>query len=97
MRVIHADANSGSRRAGPRYVRWRMAKLVVIDGVPHRMRRGKLVPIPAEWQGRVPHPQTIRKRPAKVQGKAERRRKVASGRARVARPAERAAGHEAEL
>jgi hypothetical protein len=74
-----------------RYVPKQMAKLVLIDGIPHRMRRGKLVAIPADWQGRVPHPQTIRKRPAKQTGKAELRREAASGRARVARPAERAA------
>lgn len=73
-----------------------MAKLVMIEGVPHRTRRGKLVPIPAEWQGRVTHPQTVRTRPSKTQGKAELRREAASGRRRVLRPAERAAA-EAEL
>lgn len=36
--------------------------LISIDGVYYRMRRGNLVPIPAEWQGNVAHPQTIRKR-----------------------------------
>lgn len=36
--------------------------ILSIDGVCYRMRRGKLVPIPDEWLGDVPHPQTIRKR-----------------------------------
>lgn len=40
-------------------------KVQMIDGVPHRMRRGKLVAIPAEWFGHVTHKQTIRKRAAK--------------------------------
>jgi hypothetical protein len=30
------------------------------------MRRGKLVEIPAEWQDRTTHRQTIRKRPSKA-------------------------------
>lgn len=41
------------------------AKVTMIDDVPHRMRRGVLVAIPAEWFGHVTHKQTIRKRPAK--------------------------------
>jgi hypothetical protein len=45
-----------------------MAKRIMIDGVPHRMRRGKLVPIPSEWVGRTTHPQTIKKRPSKRPG-----------------------------
>lgn len=40
-------------------------KVKMIDGVPHRERRGKLVPIPEEWFGQVTHKQTIRKRPSK--------------------------------
>lgn len=40
-------------------------KVKMIDGVPHRLRRGKLVAIPAEWFGHVTHKQTIRKRPSK--------------------------------
>ena len=39
-----------------------MAKLQMIDGVPHRMRRGKLVEIPKEWLGKVPSGQTMRER-----------------------------------
>ena len=39
--------------------------ITMIDGKPHRMRRGKLVEIPAEWFGKVTHKQTIRKRPSK--------------------------------
>jgi len=38
----------------------------IIDGVPHRMRRGKWVPIPPEWQGRVTSRQTIRERRAEA-------------------------------
>lgn len=40
-------------------------KVQMIDGKPHRMRRGKLVEIPEEWFGHVTHKQTIRKRPSK--------------------------------
>lgn len=40
-------------------------KVKVIDGIPHRERRGKLVAIPEEWFGQVTHKQTIRKRPSK--------------------------------
>lgn len=36
--------------------------LYIIDGVPHRIRRGKLVPIPAQWVGKVVREQTKRKR-----------------------------------
>lgn len=49
-----------------------MAKRIEIDGVFYRMRRGKLVPIPAEWLGKVTTPQTIRKRPSKQIGKLKR-------------------------
>jgi hypothetical protein len=42
-----------------------MPGLVMIDGVPHRERRGKLVVIPAEWFGKVTTDQTIRKRRSK--------------------------------
>jgi hypothetical protein len=41
------------------------SQVTMIDGVPHRMRRGKLVAIPAEWFGHVTHKQTIRKRASK--------------------------------
>jgi hypothetical protein len=40
-------------------------KYSMIDGVPHRNRRGKTVPIPDRWFGQVPHDQTIGKRPSK--------------------------------
>lgn len=45
----------------------------MVDGVPHRMRRGKLVPIPEEWVGQTAHPQSIRKRPSKQIGKKNRK------------------------
>lgn len=41
------------------------SQVTMIDGKPHRLRRGKLVEIPAEWFGHVTHKQTIRKRPSK--------------------------------
>ena len=33
-----------------------------IREVTHRIRRGKLVEIPKEWRGKIPHKQTMRKR-----------------------------------
>lgn len=42
-----------------------MGKLIEKDGKYYRQRRDKLVEIPAEWVGQVPHPQTIKKRPSK--------------------------------
>ena len=50
-------------RARPPRTRGRRVHL--IDGKPHRERRGVLVEIPAEWFGVVTHKQTIRKRPSK--------------------------------
>lgn len=35
------------------------------EQVTHRMRRGKLVEIPEEWRGKIPHKQTMRKRNSK--------------------------------
>ena len=49
-----------------------MAKAVEIDGKLHRMRRGKLVEIPAEWVGKIPTEKTIRQRPSKLIGKVKR-------------------------
>lgn len=43
-----------------------MKKRVEIDGKFYRERRGKLIEIPAEWVGKVTHPQTIRNRPSKL-------------------------------
>lgn len=40
-------------------------KVKIIDGKPHRLRRGVLVEIPTEWFGQVTHKQTIRKRASK--------------------------------
>lgn len=39
--------------------------VTMIDGKPHRMRRGVLVEIPAEWYGKITTKQTIRKRASK--------------------------------
>lgn len=40
--------------------------VVVIDGKPHRTRRGKLVEIPAEWKGKIPHNTKRRNRDART-------------------------------
>jgi uncharacterized cupin superfamily protein len=48
-------------------------KLIIQDGKPHRVRRGKLVEIPAEWFGHVTYQQTVRKRKSKRTKKAKDR------------------------
>ncbi len=54
-----------------------MGRIIYINNIPHRMRRGKLVRIPDEWLGKVTHPQTIRKRKSKKgQGKRFKRKVV---------------------
>lgn len=50
-----------------------MPKAVIIDGKTYRERRGKLVEVPAEWVGKIPHDQTMRKRPSKRTKKAKER------------------------
>ncbi len=47
----------------------------MVDGVPHRRRRGKLVPIPPEWLSKVTSRQTINARQSKKSAKARRRDK----------------------
>ena len=42
-----------------------MGKRIEKDGKFYRLRRGRLVEIPAEWVGQVAHPQSIRKRRSK--------------------------------
>ena len=59
------DAGAGVR-GGHRWA-WRGPEPV---HVPHRRRRGRLVPIPLRWLGEVTHPQTIRRRPSKLSHKA---------------------------
>lgn len=49
--------------------------LVWIEGVPHRWRRGKLVPIPPEWFAKIPFPQNIEARASKQPRKTRRRNK----------------------
>lgn len=49
-----------------------MAKMVMIDGKPHRQRRGKMVEIPKEWLGKVTTDKTIRRRPSKLHRKLRR-------------------------
>jgi hypothetical protein len=44
----------------------RAQRLIEIDGVFHRMRRGKLVPIPPQWVGATTRPQTIDGRSSKL-------------------------------
>jgi hypothetical protein len=43
-------------------------KRIEIDGEFYRERRGKLVKIPAEWVGQIPHAQTMRKRGSRKVG-----------------------------
>jgi hypothetical protein len=45
----------------PRYAEF-YESLPKNEDVTHRMRRGKLVEIPEEWRGMIPHKQTMRKR-----------------------------------
>lgn len=49
-----------------------MSKRVEIDGKFYRMRRGKLVEIPAEWVGQIPTARTIRNRPSKQSNRQAR-------------------------
>lgn len=42
-----------------------MSKRIEIDGKFYRMREGKLVQIPDEWVGKIPHKQTVKKRKSK--------------------------------
>lgn len=39
---------------------------IVKDAIPYRVRRGRLVVIPAAWRGTMPTPKTIRGRPSKA-------------------------------
>jgi hypothetical protein len=50
----------------------RSGKSIVVNGNRYRMRRGKLVRIPAEWVGRIPTEATIRQRPSKMTKKRRR-------------------------
>ena len=52
-------------------------KRIEKDGKFYRMRRGKLVEIPAEWVGEVVHAQTMRERRSKLTGKVAREVKYA--------------------
>lgn len=47
----------------------------IAEHIPtHRVRRGRVVEIPAEWRGDVTRPQTIRNRPSKLTRKERMRR-----------------------
>ncbi len=50
------------------------------DGKFYRMRRGKLVEIPAEWVGQVVYPRTVRERASNRIGKVAREAKYADNR-----------------
>lgn len=50
------------------------------DGKFYRMRRGKLVEIPAEWVGQVVYPRTARERASNRIGKVAREAKYAGNR-----------------
>lgn len=58
-----------------------MAKAIYHDGKVFRVRRGKLVEIPAQWVGKIPNDRTIRKRRSKQtkQQRAEQARQANSG------------------
>jgi len=55
-------------------------KRIEKDGKFYRMRRGKLVEIPAEWVGQVVYPRTVRERASKQPGKVARESKYADNR-----------------
>ena len=63
-------------------------KRIEKDGKFYRMRRGKLVEIPAEWVGEVVYPQTLRERPSKMIGKVAREVKYADNHNRKDRSVE---------
>lgn len=46
-----------------------MAKVVMIENIPHRIRRGKLVAIPIEWLGKHTTKTTIRQRKLKAKAR----------------------------
>lgn len=71
-------------------------KRIERDGKFYRMRRGKLVEIPAEWVGEVTWPQTLRKRPGKLIGKVAREVKHADNHNRKDRAMEISAKLAAE-
>lgn len=52
-----------------------MAKRIVIDGKVYRYRKGKLVQIPPEWVGKIPHAQTMNKRKSRRGGRRTRKLK----------------------
>ena len=49
------------------------------NGKSYRVRRGRLVEIPAEWVNAVTHPETIRKRQSKLPRKLRRFTRVLHG------------------
>jgi hypothetical protein len=55
-------------------------KRIEKDGKFYRMRRGKLVEIPAEWVGEVVHAKTMRERRSNLVGKVARQGKYAFNR-----------------
>ncbi|HEX8884781.1 MAG TPA: hypothetical protein VF797_09860 [Noviherbaspirillum sp.] len=55
-------------------------KRIEKDGKFYRMRRGKLVEIPAEWVGQVVYPRTVRERASNRIGKVARESKYADNR-----------------
>lgn len=48
-------------------------------GKSYRIRRGKLVEIPAEWVGKFPTDKTKRQRPSRMTNKLRRRLKTING------------------
>lgn len=57
---------------------WRLttsSNIKLIDGLPHRLRRGKWAPINLDWLGQITTRKTIRNRPSKLTNKLKNGRK----------------------
>lgn len=57
---------------------WRLttsSNIKLIDGLPHRLRRGKWVPINLDWLGQITTRKTIRNRTSKLTNKLKNGRK----------------------
>lgn len=57
---------------------WRLttsSNIKLIDGLPHRLRRGKWVSINLDWLGQITTRKTIRNRPSKLTNKLKNGRK----------------------
>jgi len=67
--IIHAEDIAFHRRCGlplPADGKLKRGVLYQQEGKYYRLRRGRVVEIPAAWVGQTLHPQTKRKRPSKA-------------------------------